>query len=254
MKNIVRFYEAADEVWTVNESSIETLREYGYRGDVFVVNNGSDIPITERDDRTRSGIMKEFNLNENAPLFTYIGQHIQQKNISLIIAALDILNKQQMDFNMLFIGEGPARQEYEMLSLTLGLSQKVHFVGSISDRDVLKRVYASSEAVLFPSLYDTSSLVTKEASSCMCPTVLIEGSTTAQGVIDGYNGFLAKNEPGDYAAKIMQIIATDGLSRKAGYGARDTLYISWNAIVKKVFERYAYLIDRKKRQTAGFVA
>lgn len=250
IKSIVRFYEAADDVWTVNESSIETLREYGYKGEVFIMNNGSDIPITQRNDATRTGIMKELHLNENAPLFTYVGQHINQKNISLIIDALDILSRQGIDYNMLFIGEGPARSEYEKRIETLGLSQKVHFVGRISDRDLLKRVYASSEAVLFPSLYDTSSLVTKEASSCLCPTVLVEGSTTAQGVIDGYNGFLAKNEPGDYAAKIRQIISTQGLSLKAGQGARDTLYISWEDIVKKVFERYTYLIDTKKRKAA----
>lgn len=248
IKNIVKFYESADDVWTVNESSIETLREYGYKGEVFVMNNGSDIPLTERNDEARTSIMKEFGLNADAPLFAYVGQHIWQKNISLIINALDILNRQGVDFNMLFIGEGPARKELKASAERLGLGQKIHFVGMVSDRDLLKRVYASSDAILFPSLYDTSSLVTKEAASCLCPIVFVEGSTTSQGVIDCNNGFLAKNEMGDYAAKIKQIITTDGLSLKAGYGARDTLYISWIDIVKKVYERYIYLIDRRKHK------
>jgi glycosyltransferase involved in cell wall biosynthesis len=246
IKNIVKFYEAADDVWTVNEASIETLREYGYKGEVFVMNNGSDIPMTERDDETRISIMDEFGLNAAAPLFTYVGHHERLKNISLIINALDILNKQGVDFNMLFIGEGSAREEFITRAEKLGLKRKVHFVGRVNDRDVMKRVYSSTDAVLFPSLYDTSSLVTKEASSCLCPTVFVEGSTTSHGVVDGSNGFLAKNEMGDFAAKIKQIINTDGLSLKAGYGARDTLYVSWRDIVGKVYERYAYLIDRGK--------
>ena len=247
IKNIVKFYEAADDVWTVNESSIETLREYGYRGEVFVMNNGSDIPLTERDDETRASIMKKFGLNADAPLFAYIGQHIPQKNITLIISSLDILHRQGIDFNMLFIGEGSARKWYQTLTERLGLNKKVHFVGRISDRDLLKRVYASSDAILFPSLYDTSSLVQKEASSCSCPTVFVEGSTTSQGVIDGYNGFLAKNEKYDFAAKIRQIITTDGLSLRAGYGARDTLYVPWTDIVNRVYEQYVYLIDKKRK-------
>lgn len=244
IKNIMRLYETADDVWTVNEASIGTLREYGYMGEAFVMNNGSDMPLTERDDETRESVMKKFDLNADAPLFAYVGQHIPQKNITLIVNSLDILNKQKIDFNMLFIGEGSARVWYQALTRRLGLSEKVHFVGRISDRDLLKDVYASTDAILLPSLYDTSSLVPKEASSCICPTVFVEGSTTSQGVIDGYNGFLAKNEMNDYAAKIKQIITTDGLSLKVGYCARDTLYISWMDIVKKVYERYAYLIDR----------
>jgi len=249
IKNIVKFYEAADDVWTVNESSIETLREYGYRGEVFVMNNGSDIPLTGRDDETRTGIMEKYGLNAGAPLFAYVGQHVPQKNITLIINSLDILNRQGIDFNMLFIGEGSARGWYQALARRLGLSEKIHFVGRISDRDLLKRVYASTDAILFPSLYDSSSLVPREASSCLCPTVFVEGSTTSQGVIDGYNGFLAKNEMNDYAAKIKRIITTDGLSLKTGYCARDTLYVSWMDIVGKVYERYAYLIDRRKHST-----
>lgn len=251
IKNIVKFYESADDVWTVNEASIDTLREYGYKGEVFVMNNGSDLPLSERNDETRMGIIKKFGLNPDAPLFAYIGQHIRQKNISLIINALDILNKQGVSFNMLFIGEGPAREEYQNRTKMLGLGQKIHFVGRIDDRRLLKDIYASSDAMLFPSLYDTSSLVTKEASSCLCPTLFVEGSTTSQGVIDGENGFLAKNEMGDFAEKIKQIITTEGLSLKAGYGARNTLYISWTDIVKRVYERYVHLIDKKGMQTRG---
>lgn len=246
IKNIVKFYESADDVWTVNEASIETLREYGYMGEVFVMNNGSDIPMTERDDETRISIMNRFGLNADAPLFLYVGQHDPQKNITLIINSLDMLNKQGFDFNMLFIGDGSARKWYMALTERLGLSDKIHFAGRVSDRDLLKDVYASTDAILFPSLYDTSSLVPKEAASCFCPTIFVEGSTTSQGVIDGYNGFLAKNEINDYAEKIKQIITTDGLSLKAGYCAHDTLYISWMDIVTKVYERYAYLIDREK--------
>jgi len=246
IKNIVRFYDAADDVWTVNESAIDTLREYGYKGEVFVMNNGSDIPITERDDQTRLSIMKKFGFNADMPLFAYVGQHIPQKNISLIIYSLDILNRQGIDFNMLFIGEGSAREWYMNLAKRLGLNKKIHFAGRIDDRDMLRKVYASADAILFPSLYDTSSLVAKEASSCLCPTVFVEGSTTSQGVIDCKNGFLAKNEKGDFAEKIKQIISTDGLALKAGYGARDTLYVSWIDIVNKVYDRYNYLIERRK--------
>ena len=246
IKNILRFYQKADDVWTVNESAVETLREYGYTGDVFIMNNASDIPITERTTDDKMSTIQRFHLNADAPIFAYVGQHIPQKNISLIISSLHVLAQRSFDFNMLFIGDGPARQKYQNQVEQLKLHNKVHFTGIIRDRDLLRQVYASCDAILFPSLYDTSSLVAKEASACLCPTVFIEGSTTSQGVIDGKNGFLAKNNPYDYAGKIQHIIATEGLTLKAGQGARDTLYISWKDIVKRVYERYLFLIERKK--------
>ncbi len=247
IKRIVRFYENADDVWTVNESTIETLREYGYRGDVFVMNNGSDITITGRNINSKLAIMEKFGFNRTAPLFAFVGQHIAQKNLMLIIRALDILNAHGIDFGMLFIGEGPERSTYQAHVGMLGLGSKIRFTGRINDRELLRRIYASADAILFPSLYDTSSLVIKEAAACQCPTVFVEGSTTSQGVVDGINGFLAKNDPYDFAAKIRHIIETDGLSQRAGIGACDTLYVSWDDIVKKVHNRYLYVVDRHER-------
>jgi hypothetical protein len=87
--------------------------------------------------------------------------------------------------------------------------------------------------------------VIKEAASCSCPTVVVEGGTTAQGIFDCENGFIAKNQPCEYALKVKQIITTEQLASKAGYGALNTLYKSWEDIVKKVYERYDYLLTRK---------
>ena len=194
--------------------------------------SGSNTPLTKRGGETRKRIMEKYNLNANAPLLTYVGQLIPQQNIPLILNALDILNRQGLTFNMLFIGEGSAREWYMTLAGRLGLSKKIHFAGRINDRDLLTRVYASTDAILFPSLYDVSSLVPKEASLCLCPTVFVEGSITSQAIIDGYNGFLAKNEKSDFAAKIRQIITTDGLSLRVGYDARE-YYASHGFISEK---------------------
>jgi len=245
VKNIVNYFEVADDVWTVNEASIETLREYGYKGDVFVVNNGSDIPVTARDKEMKTSIIETFGLMPDAPIFTYVGQHTKQKNVLLIIQALDILHREGFDFNMFFIGDGPSRQEFQNMCVRLGLNQNVRFTGRISDRHLLKQIYASSQAVLFPSLYDSSSLVIKEAASCSCPTVVVEGGTTAQGIVDCENGFIARNQPRDYASKVKQIMTTEGLATKAGCGALNTLYKSWEDIVNRVYERYDYLLNKK---------
>ena len=43
IKNIISFYEKADQVWVPQASVKEVIREYGYTGPVEVVDNGSDL-------------------------------------------------------------------------------------------------------------------------------------------------------------------------------------------------------------------
>ena len=45
VKNVVDFYSQADEVWIPQASVEETLREYGYKGRVEVVDNGNDLSL-----------------------------------------------------------------------------------------------------------------------------------------------------------------------------------------------------------------
>lgn len=248
LRNIVNFFETADDVWTVSESAIEILREYGYNGNVFVVSNGSDIPVTYRNSTDRKRIIEQFGLMPNAPILTYVGQHTKQKNVHLIVQALYTLKNRGLCFNMLFIGDGPFRKELVLLCNRYGLTDLVRFTGKISDRQILREIYCSSLAVLFPSLYDTSSLVIKEAASCSCPVVFVEGGTTSQGVVDCKNGFIAKNNAEDYAKKIEQVMTTEGLAYQAGDGALKTLYTPWQDVVDRVYERYLYLIKKNQEK------
>ena len=42
VKKIVRFYQQCDAVWSVNNATADVLREYGYKGEILVVENGTN--------------------------------------------------------------------------------------------------------------------------------------------------------------------------------------------------------------------
>lgn len=242
---VAEFYESADEVWCVNEASIETLREYGYRGSVHVMYTGSDINVRYRSDEIDKEIDDKFSLDPEKPLLMYIGQHIWQKNLKMIINSLKIAKDKGLVFQMLFVGDGPKRADMEEMTREAGLQSYVKFAGRIHDRDTIAKIYLRSRALLFPSLYDTSSLVSKEAAACGCPTVYVKGSTTAQGITEK-NGFLIDNTPESLAGAIESIIEYPEMAREIGENARKTVYRSWETAVDAAFERYLYLIDLKK--------
>lgn len=246
---VAEFYESADEVWCVNEASVATLEEYGFRGNVYIMENGCDIDVRYRSLENDKEINDKFQLEPSKPLFMYIGQHTWQKNLKMVIDALEKVKDKGLVFQMLFVGDGPKRGDMEMMVHDAGLEGYVKFAGKIHDRDVIAKIYLRSSALLFPSLYDTSSLVPREAAACGCPTVFVKGSSTAQG-ISAQNGFLIDNTPESMADTVEFVIKNPEKTRETGEAARKTVYRSWEEAIDAAYERYVYLIELKKASVA----
>ena len=246
---IAGFYESADEVWTVNEASVETLREYGFKGEAHIMENGCDIDIRYRSKEADDAINSMFGLDAQTPLLLYIGQHIWQKNLKMIIEALGKLHSEGEKFHMLFVGDGPRRKDMERMAAELGMLDRVTFAGRIHDRELIANIYLRCSAMLFPSLYDTSSLVPREAAACGCPTVFVRGSSTSQGITDT-NGFLIENNAASLADTIKHIIHHPDKAAQVGDAARATVYRSWEDAIDMAYQRYLYLIDLKKSRSS----
>lgn len=252
IKRVLYFFNHADDVWTVSEAAVDILREYGYKKDVFVVNNACDIEPKERCKETDDLVNHKFGIPNNIPVFVYVGQHVWQKNIKLIIEGLKLVHEKNYDFRMIFVGDGDKRHEAEALVSEYGMSDKVTFAGIIQDRELITNIYSRGTALLFPSLYDMSSLVVKEAAAMSCPAVLVKGSTTSLGVIDKKNGFLVENDAQSLADTIIKIIDHPEMTQQVGKNARSTLYSSWKDSAEIAKERYSYLIQQKKRSSYSY--
>jgi glycosyltransferase involved in cell wall biosynthesis len=246
VKGIVRTYDRVDEVWTVNGASSETLRGYGYNGHIHVMENGCDIEPAEPDPAISAEIRARFGLSD-APILMYIGQHTVQKNLPMLVDALERLHAAGKDFNMLFIGDGALRTELMDRVRQNGLDRKIVFTGIIRDRELIKKIYLSSYALVFPSLYDTSSLVPREAAACVCPTIFVEGSSTAEGIVHQQNGFLAPGAAPAFAESLAALLSAPALRDTVARCARETLYRSWTDAVDTAYHRYEELIACKQQ-------
>jgi glycosyltransferase involved in cell wall biosynthesis len=247
VRQLVEFYKKVDYVWVPSEETIETLRSYGFEGKIEVMPNGTDLIVEESQ---LAGLRAEgqdlFGIPEGMPLFLYIGQHIKEKNLEILIDSLGILHRKNRDFRMVFIGGGYYAEEMQKKTIQLGLGEKVHFKGIIRDREQIKKAYARADLLYFPSLYDTSSLIVKESAGMRLPALLVRGSSTAAGVHDGENGFLAENSAEAMAEKIDSLLDNRQRLVQAGQGAYKSLYRSWESVLSMVAERYQEIIDEWK--------
>jgi 1,2-diacylglycerol 3-alpha-glucosyltransferase len=246
-KKILSFYEEVDFVWTVNKSTCETLRSYGFKGNIEIVPNGTDFLIPENIESYVKIADERLGLFSEENVFLFVGQHIWQKNLRMLLQSLQLLKNMGIKFKMYFVGSGFAESDLKNLSNQLALEEYVHFLGSISDREFLKSLYSRADLFLFPSVYDNAPIVIREAAAMKCPSLVIEGSNASEGIIDGYNGFTCVDNPELYARKIKAIISGSDNLLRTGEIAQITLYRNWEHIVAEVRERYIEIVKTYKK-------
>ena len=113
----------------------------------------------------------------------------------------------------------------------------MRFLGKVVKRDLLFGIYEDADILFFPSMYDNAPLVVREAAAAGLPALLTEGSNSAEIVEDGVNGFTAEHNADAMADRIERAYA-EGVIRKVGDKARETIPIGWDEIISRALTAY----------------
>lgn len=246
VKYIMQVYKKADSVWTVSDSSVQVLRDYGYKGKVVVVRNGTDLSYPDNAGELIENVNKTHNLYGQKNVFIYIGRIAMYKNLELMAKSLSILKKQGLDFKTIIVGGGFDLDKFKEVVKENDLEDRFIFTGSISDRKIIQSYYLRADLFLFPSTFDTSSLVPIEAAAHKLPVLLIKGSCTAEYITDDVNGFLSEESSEAYAKRINEIISDEKHLKEVGENASKTVYRSWRTVSEEVLEKYKEIIEEYK--------
>ncbi len=239
VKFVVNFYNRCDEVWAVSGNAGDVLKEYGYTGDVQVLPNGvENRQVTQED---IDGVAARWQLGEE-PVILFVGQMDWKKNILTILESCALLKKQGQPFRLVLAGQGVDKEAIEQKIAALGLENEAITVGHISDNRVLDALYARADIFAFPSLYDTSSMVAREAAVMGTPTVMVRGCTACETIDEGVNGYFCENDPEDLARVIKDALADPEALKQMGERAQETIPVPWEKIMEMAVERYERLI------------
>ena len=242
-KYVLSFFNKADEVWTCSNATADVLRSYGYRGKISVMENGSSLKYPENSEELKARAIKEFSINPEKKNLLFVGQQTKKKNLPLIVEALAALPE---EYNLISVGEGPDEKYVNGLVDRLGVRNRVTFTGAIADRELLCGIYLACDLFVFPSLYDNSPVVVREAAALNLPSVLAENSTAAEPIKDGFNGYLTKPDKESLTARITEIFAS-GTLEECGKKAAETIPVSWEEICGRVNKKYTEIIKNYKK-------
>jgi len=115
-----------------------------------------------------------------------------RKNVDLVLHALASL-KDRFEFEYTIAGEGLLRPELERLADSLGLGNRVRFVGRVSDAG-LRDLYAHADlfvltASIVPGSHEGFGIVYLEAAASGVPSLAARLAGAAEAVDEGRSGF-----------------------------------------------------------------
>lgn len=135
---------------------------------VTVINNGIDISEYEYNEKIRKEMRKELGYKDADLVIGHVGRFMKQKNHEFIIDIFDALHKENDNYKLMLVGQGPLMDEIKDKVNSLGLTDSVKFLGQRSDAN---KLYQAMDLFLFPSLYEGLGMVLIEAQASGLPCV-----------------------------------------------------------------------------------
>lgn len=143
----------------------------------------------------------------------FVGRHARYKGLDVLIQSMLELP----DVHLLLGGDGPYRASAEALSASLGLSDRVTFLGRLSHREKLA-LLKTIDVFAFPSTEITEAFGISQLEA-MAMGVPVVASSLPTGVtdvsVDGQTALLAQvGDPHSLASRISELLGDPELSRR----------------------------------------
>ncbi len=228
------FYGQMDHVYVPSQATGNELIEHGIpAAKIRIYPRGVDV---ERfTPAKRNGALKTYGIAQGETAFLYVGRVSREKNLHILTEAYQALLAKGLRPRLVITGDGPYRAE---MQAALADTPAV-FTGYL-DGDDLCAVYASCDALVFPSATDTFGNVVLEAQASGVPVIVTDQGGPAENMLNNETGIkVPANDPAALASA-MAALATDTAARE-NMGRAARTYIEQRAFAKafeKLYDLY----------------
>jgi glycosyltransferase involved in cell wall biosynthesis len=244
-------YRSADAIVTYGTHvSNYVERESGRTRNVFVAaqsveNEHFRKPAIGEDLRA---LEDRYGLGED-PTVVFVGRITEGKGIEYLIEACSLVAKPH---HLVIAGVGPLLDETRELARSLGIGERVRFVGQVAQTDLPALLQASDVLVLpsvsTPVFREPWGLVVNEAMNCALPVLVTEAVGAAAGglvVHDETGKVVPQRNSAALAGALEDLLADDDTRREMGAAASERV-LAWNYVAAAdTFEQaLAAAVDR----------
>jgi glycosyltransferase involved in cell wall biosynthesis len=220
------FYRSVDRVFAFSPASRDALLRMGVKpGNIEL----ADVAVDPQDfcpSRLSHTAFADLGVDVGRrPVVLTVGRLSPEKNVGLIIDAVERLQGHGGAPHLVVVGDGPARSGLEKRCAG---KQFVSFVG-VQQGDVLRRLYASADAFVFASSVDTLGLVNLEALASGVPLLVPTQSAIAAFLCDGVNALFYEPQPDSLAQALTALFNDPAASSRLVEAGRRLALERWDA-------------------------
>ncbi len=192
----------------------------------------------------RQAIREQCGISADAPVIGVLARLSEQKGLTYLIAAAPAILAQHPQTHIVLVGDGPLREDLVDQARSLGVEQRVHFVGYRSNTVEFLR---AMDLFVLPSLYEGMPLSILEAMGAGLPVVATAVDGTPEAVVDGETGYLVPPaDPAALATAVNRMLGDRVLAASMGRNgrARAEAHFSETALIDRLGRAYRAALRR----------
>jgi glycosyltransferase involved in cell wall biosynthesis len=191
---------------------------------------------------------------EETRTILHVARLVEMKGTKYLIRGFAELSRRWQDVQLVIIGDGPMRASLQALTRSLGLEERVQFLGARPHGEVLAWMRRALMLVL-PSILTRSGrteglgMVLLEAAATGVPVVGSRIGGIPEVVVDGQTGFLVPDrDPDALASRMLCLLEEPTRRRRMGEDARAHVerYFDVHAQTKVLEELYDRVLEKSR--------
>jgi 1,2-diacylglycerol 3-alpha-glucosyltransferase len=248
-KMVTLVYSKCDGVIALSRKSKAQLESWQtdnkYKYDVTLMPNGVDA-LPAPSETQLASFRKKYGIKETDEVFGFVGRLGAEKNLAVLVSALELVLQSRPNARLLFVGDFEYRETLEQIAADSHCPPgSIVFTGRLP-REKLGTVYSAMDVFVFPSLTDTQGWVIHEAAHAGLPLVLVD-TELSEVLTPGANGLYANNSAEDIARTVVELLADDKKRKAYGIeGQRLANTYTEQEQVQKLAAFYQQAVDRHR--------
>jgi glycosyltransferase involved in cell wall biosynthesis len=212
---------------------------------VIMIPNGIDAEqFHPADDAMRREARRRFGLPQESLVIGGIGRLVPQKNFPLFLEIAASLAERHPEVAFVIAGSGSMEQALRVQVTQSGLTEKVHFLGHVSDRVGL---YHALDMLLLTSDFEGTPLTLLEAMASRLPVIASAVDGIAEVCTEGRDALLVpRRDQRAFLAALERVMADAPLRARLAQHARKTILERYEirALVRRIEGLYEGLLSQ----------
>jgi len=193
----------------------------------------------------RGAVRQRYGVGYSNKLILCVGRLVPQKGVEYFIRAIPTIANNYPEAKYIIVGEGWSRDKLEAEARATGHSDKIHFTGFASDKDVIE-LMTSADVLIVPSIYEPFGIVALEGMATGVPVVTSKVGGLAEVIDHDKTGlFVYPRSLESIAWGIDRILSDPDHANWLTQNAKEKLHkaYSWEAVAMKTVEVYKKVVE-----------